>query len=236
MTKARDLANAGTALTSVSATELGYLDGVTSAVQTQINSKIGQSTAINPTIVDAKGDIIAATAADTVARLAVGANNTVLTADSAEATGLKWATPAGGAFVGCFLSKSATQALTTATFTALTFNTEDIDTDGFHSTVSNTSRITIPTGKDGKYLVTPQVRFEGNATGRRILALYKNGVLVALNQFEQNPNTGAITVGNSFLISLVATDYIELFAYQTSGGNLNANTEGTYFGVQYLGA
>lgn len=97
MTKARDLANAGTALTTVSATELGYLDGVTSAVQTQINSKIGQSTAINPTIVDAKGDIVAATAADTVARLAVGANDTVLTADSSTATGLKWATPAGGA-------------------------------------------------------------------------------------------------------------------------------------------
>ena len=96
MSKARDLANAGTALTTVSATELGYLDGVTSAVQTQIDSKIGQSTAINPTIVDAKGDIIAATAADTVARLAVGANDTVLTADSTAATGLKWATPAAG--------------------------------------------------------------------------------------------------------------------------------------------
>jgi hypothetical protein len=52
--------------------------------------------AIAKTIVDAKGDIIAATAADTVARLAVGANNTVLTADSTAATGLKWATPAGG--------------------------------------------------------------------------------------------------------------------------------------------
>lgn len=39
MTKARDLANAGTALTTVSATELGYLDGVTSAVQTQIDAK-----------------------------------------------------------------------------------------------------------------------------------------------------------------------------------------------------
>jgi hypothetical protein len=39
MTKARDLANASTALSAVSATELGYLDGVTSAVQTQIDSK-----------------------------------------------------------------------------------------------------------------------------------------------------------------------------------------------------
>jgi hypothetical protein len=52
--------------------------------------------AIAKTIVDAKGDIIAATAADTVSRLAVGANNTVLTADSTTATGLKWAAPAGG--------------------------------------------------------------------------------------------------------------------------------------------
>jgi hypothetical protein len=57
--------------------------------------------AIAKSIVDAKGDIIAATAADTVSRLAVGANNTVLTADSSTATGLKWATPSasGGGFV-----------------------------------------------------------------------------------------------------------------------------------------
>jgi len=54
------------------------------------------SAAIAKTIVDAKGDIIAATAADTVSRLAVGANDTVLTADSTAATGLKWATPAAG--------------------------------------------------------------------------------------------------------------------------------------------
>lgn len=39
MTKARDLANAATALSAVTATELGYLDGVTSAIQTQINTK-----------------------------------------------------------------------------------------------------------------------------------------------------------------------------------------------------
>ncbi len=39
MTKARDLANAATALSAVTATELGYLDGVTSAIQTQINGK-----------------------------------------------------------------------------------------------------------------------------------------------------------------------------------------------------
>lgn len=51
---------------------------------------------IQPTIVDAKGDIIAATAADTVARLAVGTNGQVLTAASGQSTGLQWATPAAG--------------------------------------------------------------------------------------------------------------------------------------------
>jgi hypothetical protein len=45
MSKARDLANAGTALTSVSATELGYIDGVTSAIQTQIDTKLATATA-----------------------------------------------------------------------------------------------------------------------------------------------------------------------------------------------
>jgi hypothetical protein len=54
------------------------------------------SAAIPKTIVDAKGDLIAATASDTVSRLAVGTNGHVLTADSAEATGIKWASVVGG--------------------------------------------------------------------------------------------------------------------------------------------
>jgi hypothetical protein len=44
MTKARDLANAATALNAVTATEIGYVDGVTSAIQTQINTV---TTAVN---------------------------------------------------------------------------------------------------------------------------------------------------------------------------------------------
>jgi hypothetical protein len=48
--------------------------------------------AIQNTIVDAKGDLIGATASDTPARLAVGANGTMLVANSGESTGLKWTT------------------------------------------------------------------------------------------------------------------------------------------------
>jgi hypothetical protein len=68
---------------------------------------------IADTIVDAKGDIIAATAADTVSRLAVGANDTVLTADSSTATGLKWATP-GAAATSYALINTGGTALTGA--------------------------------------------------------------------------------------------------------------------------
>ena len=48
--------------------------------------------AIQNTIVDAKGDLISATGSDVPARLAVGANGTMLVANSAESTGLKWTT------------------------------------------------------------------------------------------------------------------------------------------------
>jgi len=65
------------------------------AIDTTVFNNAGA--AIAKTIVDAKGDIIAATAADTVSRLAVGSNNQVLTADSSTSTGLKWATPSSGA-------------------------------------------------------------------------------------------------------------------------------------------
>ena len=87
MSKARDLANAGTALTTVSATELGYLDGVTSAVQTQIDGKIAK------TLTTTTGDTIYASSANTPARLGVGSTGQVLTVAGGVPT---WATPAAG--------------------------------------------------------------------------------------------------------------------------------------------
>ena len=78
---------------------------------------ITSGSAINPNIVDAKGDIIAATAADTVARLAVGANDTVLTADSSTATGIKWAAVSGGGIT--LIQETVASALSSLSFTSI---------------------------------------------------------------------------------------------------------------------
>jgi hypothetical protein len=84
------------------------------AIDTTVFTNAGN--AIAKTIVDAKGDIIAATAADTVARLAVGSNNQVLTADSSTATGLKWAAVSAGKVLQV-VSSNYTTAFTTSSFT-----------------------------------------------------------------------------------------------------------------------
>jgi hypothetical protein len=115
MTKARDLADGASALSAVSATELGYLDNVTSAIQTQIDAKAPSSTAvtltgtqtltnktltnpviasvINNTLTSATGDIIYASAANTPARLGIGSTDQVLKVTSGVPA---WATPAAG--------------------------------------------------------------------------------------------------------------------------------------------
>lgn len=192
--------------------------------------------AIANSIVDAKGDLIVATGADTPGILTAGTTGQVLTVDSTTGTGLKWAAPAGASFVGCRLTNSANQSINNTTVTAITFDTETFDTDGFHSTVSNTSRITIPSGKGGKYLVFAMGMFVANTTGRREFNFRVNGSSYSYH------TTNALSSGGTWhlvstVLNLSATDYVELMAWQNSGGALIFNGDlDNYFGCVYLGA
>ena len=194
--------------------------------------------AIQNAIVDAKGDLIGATAADTPARLAVGSNGQVLTADSTEATGLKWATPTSAGFSGVkCVSTSGTISIANNTVQIINWNSENFDTDAFHSTATNTSRITIPAGKAGKYQIIAQLQYAGNATGQRQIRIDKNGSntsgAVASIVGAGDENFSVVEI-----FDLIVGDYIEIAAFQNSGGALNIDVTGTksFFSANFLGA
>jgi hypothetical protein len=89
LTASRALVSDGSGFVSVSAVtsaELGYVSGVTSAIQTQLDAKQARST------LTTKGDIYVATASGVVARQAVGSNGQVIVADSAQTNGIKYQT------------------------------------------------------------------------------------------------------------------------------------------------
>jgi hypothetical protein len=123
--------------------------------------------AVAKSIVDAKGDLIAATAADTVSRLAVGTNGQVLTADSTEATGIKWTTPAaGGGKILQVISTAKTDTFTTS-------STSLVDVTGLSVTIT-------PTSASSTILVFLSVNYSiASGTGQAYLQLLRGSTAIA---------------------------------------------------------
>jgi len=104
-----------------------YKIGDGSTAWTSLSYSSLPSTAISNTVVDVKGDIIAATAADTVAKLTVGSNGQVLTAASGQTTGLQWAAIGN--------ASTATALATARTIGGVSFDgTANIDLPGVNAT------------------------------------------------------------------------------------------------------
>jgi len=181
------------------------------------------------------GDLVYSSAtANTNTRLGIGSTGQVLTVASGVPS---WATPSASTptFVGCHLYKSAAQTISNATDTAITWNSEQFDTDAFHSTSTNTSRITIPAGKAGKYLFTARILWATNSTGSRELKFFKNGS----EQFWSSSATAATqtTTQYSTIWDAAVADYYEVYFWQNSGGNLDSiGGLSAEFSCQYLGA
>ena len=204
MTKARDIASAIPAPSTVSSAELGYLDGVTSAVQTQLDAKTAKAT------LSTTGDIYYASAANTPARLGIGSTGNVLTV----ASGIpSWAAPAGSSGPAFSAHRATTQqTITTSTHTKIQLNAEDYDTD---NTFDSTTNFRFTPNKAGKYQVNATVRIAATTgnVGRHIIRIYKNGSEVS--RFFDNvvATTSSHSSGSELFDMNGTTDYLELFTY-----------------------
>ena len=97
-----------------------------------------------------------------------------------------------------------------------------MDSDAFHSTSTNTGRLTIPNGLAGDYQISLNVSFAANATGVRLMRLYKNGAAINSEGQSNNGLSGVATqLSATCVLPLVATDYIEINVRQSSGGALD---------------
>lgn len=212
MTKARTLADNFAADINGITAGTGITGGGTSGTVTITNEMA--------TVIDAAGDLIYGTGSDAFTRLAVGTAGQILQVNSG-ATAPEWAAPAAPSFVGVSLFNSAgTTSIANNTATAALFDSESFDSDAFHSTVTNTSRITIPAGKAGKYAINSAFFFQEDANGARRLDIYKNGSAYARSQMPPD-SVSQIAVTLNLIMDLAESDYIECFLFQNSGGALN---------------
>ncbi len=144
--------------------------------------------------------------------------------------------PPGGQF-----RQSVAQTLTSGSFTAITFTQEDYDNRGGHSTSSNTSRYTAQVA--GRYQVSGAVAFVASATGRRGTQWRINGSVVNGSQLLLSSGDDADETqypARTMTVFLSVGQYVELYAIQQSGGNLNTSVAdgGTQsmMAVRYVGS
>ena len=201
----------------------GDIEGVTAGTGISGGGTSGTETITNSmaTEIDAKGDLVAGTGADAFARIGVGADGTVLTAASGEATGLQWAAPAGG---GKVLQVIFADNAVTATSTSSTF----ADT-GLTATITPTlatSKILV--------LVNQEGCFKSNSATATAMALrLLRGATTIFNIDESICYTGDTayateSVGASYLdnpATTSATTYKTQFAAGNSVGSVSVNKE-----------
>ena len=161
------------------------------------------NTAIQPTQLTAKGALITATAASTVSTLSVGSNGQVLTADSTEARGIKWATPSSlpsqtgnsGKYLstdGTTTSWAAAVATLNVTFNAQTGTTYSLVAGDVNKlvTLSNAGAITL-TVPNGVFTVGQQINIQQLGAGQVTVASDGTTVLTSTGATSTAPKLRA---------------------------------------------
>jgi hypothetical protein len=146
--------------------------------------------AVDPlTILDAKGDLISATAADTPARLAVGTNGQYLSANSSTSTGLEWVTPTSG---GMTLLSTTTMTTDTTTISSInqTYNSLFITIEGINYPTYASYDINIDSSTSGFSGITVQANESGSVSTNQTI----NGRISAQWSGIRITNTNNITM------------------------------------------
>jgi hypothetical protein len=210
MTKARDLANSAAAFAAVSATELGYVDGVTSAIQTQMDAKIAK------TLTTTTGDTIYASAANTPARLGIGSTGQVLTV----AAGIPgWATPSSGSMTSLASGSLSSTAVTISSISGSYLDLQLV--------IRN-----FKTGTDG---ATLKLRINGdtNTRYRRFLA-YGNSGALAFDATDIQFVAGQSNVNSNGLTVMEIPDYTNTTSWKTCNWVSANDQDGVGGGVQNI--
>ena len=183
-------ASTGSSITGLTALSAGDIAEVLSWTPYSV------ANALTTTIVDAKGDLLAGTANDTVGRLAVGTNGQYLVADSAETTGIKWAS----------LSAVSTLDLTINAQTGTTYTLVSGDTNKL-VTLSNAGAITL-TLPPSIFTAGQQIHIARMGAGAVALAqgagvtIVSTGATASAPTLRAQYSTGTIicTASNTFLV------------------------------------
>lgn len=129
----------------------------------------------------------------------------------------------GGVRATARIANSANLALASAAITTLTFDS----TRFFTEPIGASDRFTAP--RAGRYAIGGHVRFAAHATGQRVLYLRVNGTTYIAIDSRVSVGAGAPTDGHvATLTQLAAGDYVQLQAYQDSGGSLNVTAAAEY--------
>ncbi len=130
-----------------------------------------------------------------------------------------------GLGLGARVTHNTAQSLANATFTSVQLNTSERDTDGFYDPAVPT-RLTVPSGLGGEYLLSAQVEFAANATGRRELGIRVNGTTTVVSDIRAGLSVITRLMVHT-QVRLNAGSYLEVRAFQDSGGALNINSNTT---------
>ncbi|MBA7552776.1 hypothetical protein ES705_45352 [subsurface metagenome] len=127
--------------------------------------------------------------------------------------------PPGGYTAGARVYNNVLQAIPDITWTALSLNSERYDTDAIHDLVTNNSRLTCRTA--GVYSIAGHISFFSGPVGLRGIAIRLNGATYI--GIKRSPISAAVSVQLSIasIYLFAIDDWIELMAYQASGGALN---------------